>query len=357
MPAYDLAQLGWDGDVAATYTAVASPDDLAGRVTRVDTGVVTVLTAEGVLRASWGARLLAAVAEDPSAAPSTGDWVAVRRWPDDRTTIEVVLPRRTILRRAAASGRSEAQVLATNVDAVLVVVSLAVDPDLGRIERLVALAWESGAQPVVVLTKADLVGDAELVGQDVLDAAPGVPVHIVSATSGEGMSALEAYASIGRTLVLIGPSGAGKSTLANALIGADILRIGATRMDGKGRHVTVARELIPLRSGGVLIDTPGLRGVGLLDLDTGLQLAFPEIEALAARCRFSDCTHIAEPGCALLAAVEAGDLPARRLDSWHKLRKEAEHMATRTDARLRAAQQRRWKTITKSVRNAGVTRP
>jgi ribosome biogenesis GTPase len=168
---------------------------------------------------------------------------------------------------------------------------------------------------------------------------------------------LEPYTSRGSTLVLIGPSGVGKSTLANALIGADVLTIGETRKDGKGRHITVARELLLLPSGGVLIDTPGLRGVGLLDFDGGLELAFPEIEALASGCRFADCTHVAEPGCAVLAAVAEGTLPARRLESWHKLRKEAQYMASRTDARLRAAQARTWKAIARSVRSSGISRP
>jgi ribosome biogenesis GTPase / thiamine phosphate phosphatase len=167
------------------------------------------------------------------------------------------------------------------------------------------------------------------------------------------MAAVESHASTGRTVVLIGTSGAGKSTVANALIGADVLRIGATRADGKGRHTTVARELIPLRAGGVLIDTPGLRGVGLLDLE-GLQMAFPEVEALAVHCRFGDCLHVSEPGCAVVAAVEAGSLPARRLESWHKLRKEAEQIAARSDARLRADELRRWK---RSPRRSRYARP
>ena len=187
--------------------------------------------------------------------------MGLRLWPDERTTVEVVLPRRTALRRAVASGRSEAQLLAANVDAtVLVVVSLTVEPDLGRIERLVALAWESGAQPVVVLTKADLVLDAHLVEADVAQVAPGAPVHVVSAVSGAGMAALRPYVSPGRTLVLIGPSGVGKSTLANMLIGADILGVGATRPDGKGRHVTAARDLVPLPSGGVSSTHPACAG-------------------------------------------------------------------------------------------------
>jgi ribosome biogenesis GTPase len=351
-PAYGLAALGWSDDLAAMFAAVAELDDVVGRVARVDTGVVTALTEAGVVRASWGAGVLAATAADPSAAPSTGDWVALRRWPDSRTTVEAVLPRRTILRRAVASGRSETQNLATNVDVVLVVISLAVDPDLGRIERLVALAWESGARPVLVLTKADLVGDAELIAHDVAQAAPGTPVHVVSVPTGFGMSSLGAYLTSGTTVVLIGPSGVGKSTLANALVGAEILPIGPTRADGKGRHVTVRREMVLLPGGGVLIDTPGLRGVGLLDVDGGLRTAFPEIAALSTQCQFADCTHVGEPGCAVLAAVDVGDLPARRLESWHKLHAEAQQMAVRASARLRAQQSRR-RALSKSVRRSG----
>ena len=353
-PAYDLAALGWSDELAAMFAAVAQPDDVAARVTRVDTGVVTALTRSGPVRASWGASVLAAAAADASAAPSTGDWVTLRHWPDQRATVEAVLTRRTILRRAVASGRSEIQILATNVDVVLVVISLAVEPDLGRVERLVALAWESGAQPVLVLTKADLVGDAELVAQDVAQVAPGTPVHVVSVPTGVGMSALSPYLSRGTTVALIGPSGVGKSTLANALVGADILRIGATRADGKGRHVTVTRDLVMLPTGGVLIDTPGLRGVGLLD--GGLETAFPEIVALSRQCRFADCTHVREPGCAVLAAVDAGDVPARRLESWRKLQAEAQQMAVRSNARLRAEQSRQ-RALSKSVRRAEVPRP
>ncbi|WP_131743245.1 ribosome small subunit-dependent GTPase A, partial [Actinomadura roseirufa] len=238
---------------------------------------------------------------------------------------------------------------AANVDTVAIAVSLAARLDLGRVERLLALAWESGARPVVVLTKADQVAGTADAEAAVAAAAPGVDVVACSATTGDGVDAVAAV--LTGTVVLVGPSGAGKSTLGNALLGTGALATGAVRdQDGKGRHTTVRRELLPLPSGGVLIDTPGLRGVGLFDAAEGIQQTFAEIEELAERCRFGDCEHRTEPGCAVLAAVEDGALPARRLDSYRKLVRENEWIASRADARLRAEQRQQWKTIAKAQR-------
>ena len=225
-------------------------------------------------------------------------------------------------------------------------VSLAAELDLGRVERFLALAWESGAQPLVVLTKADLVSDpvtrAHLV-QDVELSAPGVTVLPVSALHGDGLDTLVATVS-GGTSVLLGQSGAGKSTLANALVGADVMDVQAIRdADGKGRHTTTTRNLLALPGGGVLIDTPGLRGVGLWDAETGVGQVFAEIEELAERCRFHDCAHEAEPGCAVLAAIETGALAERRLDSYRKLVRENQRIVAKTDARLRAELRKDWK--------------
>ncbi|BFO16651.1 hypothetical protein SHKM778_30390 [Streptomyces sp. KM77-8] len=225
-------------------------------------------------------------------------------------------------------------------------VSLAAELDLARIERFLALAWESGAQPVVVLTKADLVPDAgtraHLV-QDVETSAPGVPVLPVSARDGDGLDVLAAITA-GGTSVLLGQSGAGKSTLANALLGEDVMDVQATRdVDGKGRHTTTTRNLLALPGGGVLIDTPGLRGVGLWDAGTGVGQVFAEIEELAGNCRFHDCAHESEPGCAVLGAIETGDLPQRRLDSYRKLLRENQYIVAKTDARLRAEIRKDWK--------------
>ncbi|MEV7219051.1 ribosome small subunit-dependent GTPase A [Streptomyces sp. NPDC093681] len=285
----------------------------------------------------------------------TGDWVAVDPEDGDPRYARTILPRRTAFVRSTSSKRSEGQVLATNIDHIVICVSLAVELDLGRIERFLALAmastsgeallrksadsWESGAQPLVVLTKADLVPDpvtlAHLV-QDVETAAPGVPVLSVSAEQGEGLDVLAAVVS-GGTAVLLGQSGAGKSTLANALIGEDVMGVQAIRdVDGKGRHTTTTRNLLALPGGGVLIDTPGLRGVGLFDAGGGVGQVFAEIEELAEGCRFHDCAHESEPGCAVLAAIDSGELPVRRLESYRKLVRENQRIVAKTDARLRA---------------------
>jgi len=360
VPVLDLSLLGWDASWSDAW-ARACPDGAdeisPGRVSRVDRGVLEVLTAEGPLRVTIGGDLLEAAAVQPSAAPCTGDWTGVRAWPDARLTAEFVLARRTAVVRAAASGRSHGQTLAANVDSVLVVASLAVEPDIGRLERLLALSWESGAVPVVVLTKADLVADAEVIRAEVLAAAPGIDVLLVSAVTGEGIDEIAAHVGPGRTAALLGQSGVGKSTLVNAITGADRLATREVRADGKGRHTTSHRELVLLPTGGVIIDTPGLRGVGIWDADEGIRQVFSDIEELAAHCRFTDCAHETEPGCAVLAAVEGGDLPERRLGSWRKLQREARWMAMRADARLRSEQSRKWRSITKSMRRHGVFRP
>lgn len=218
--------------------------------------------------------------------------------------------------------------------------------DLGRIERFLALAWESGAQPLVVLTKADLVPDPATLGhlvQDVETTAPGVRVLTVSSLTGEGTDVLAAVAG-GGTSVLLGISGAGKSTLANTLLGADVMEVQEAReVDGKGRHTTTTRNLLALPGGGVLIDTPGLRGVGLWDAGTGVGQVFSEIEEYAESCRFHDCAHEAEPGCAVRAAVDSGELPERRLDSYRKLLRENQRIVAKTDARLRSEIRRDWR--------------
>jgi ribosome biogenesis GTPase len=204
-----------------------------------------------------------------------------------------------------------------------------------------------------VLTKADLVSDAEDQRADIAATAPGVDVFVVSAVTGEGIDALQLVAAPRVTLALIGPSGAGKSTLTNALAGVELMATRALRADGKGRHTTVHRELVQLPGGALLVDTPGLRGVGLTDVSEGLDLVFADIEALAADCRFADCAHRTEPGCAVRAALESGELPERRWESYLKLQREARWMAMRHDARLRAEARARWKGIHKEVRDSG----
>ncbi|MDW4908391.1 ribosome small subunit-dependent GTPase A [Streptomyces sp. ADMS] len=336
-----LAAYGWDDAWAAAFAPYAAEGLLVGRVIRVDRGQCDVATADGVLRAGTAF----VTPHDPMRVICTGDWAVVEPAGDPRY-VRTYLPRRSAFVRSTSSKRSEGQILAANVDHAIVAVSLAVELDLGRVERFLALAWESGAQPVVVLTKADLVPDATTLSylvQDVETTAPGVPVLTVSSTSGDGIDVLAAVVADG-TAVLLGQSGAGKSTLANALLGVDVMDVRATRdADGKGRHTTTTRNLLALPGGGVLIDTPGLRGVGLWDAGTGVGQVFAEIEELAAGCRFQDCAHAAEPGCAVLEAVDSGALGQRRLDSYRKLLRENQYIVAKTDARLRAEIRKDWK--------------
>lgn len=336
-----LTRYGWDEDWADAFAPYAAEGLLPGRVVRVDRGQCDVATTDGTLRADTAF----VTPHDPLRVVCTGDWVAVE--PDGSPRyVRTCLPRRTAFVRSTSSKRSEGQILAANVDHAIVAVSLAAELDLARIERFLALAWESGAQPLVVLIKADLVPDpvtlAYLVA-DVETAAPGVTVLSVSAEHGEGIDVLSAVVG-GGTAVLLGQSGAGKSTLANALLGEDVMDVQAIRdVDGKGRHTTTTRNLLALPGGGVLIDTPGLRGVGLWDAGTGVGQVFAEIEELGRDCRFHDCAHESEPGCAVLAAIDGGELPERRLESYRKLMRENQRIVAKTDARLRAEIRKEWK--------------
>ncbi|GCD33950.1 putative ribosome biogenesis GTPase RsgA [Streptomyces chrestomyceticus JCM 4735] len=343
-----LTDYGWDDGFAESFASFAGQGYVPGRVVRVDRGRVDAVVPDGDGVRTVLADTALVATGDPMRVPCTGDWAVIdlgEVGAGRDGAVRALLPRRTAFVRSTSSKRSEGQVLAANVDHAVVAVSLAVELDLGRIERFVSLAWESGAQPLVVLTKTDLVdpaGLAHLVA-DTETAAPGVQVLAVSSAAGEGLDVLAAVVA-GGTSVLLGQSGAGKSTLANALLGEDVQDVRAARdRDGKGRHTTTTRDLLVLPGGGVLIDTPGLRGVGMWDADTGLARAFSDVEELAADCRFHDCAHATEPGCAVLSAVDSGTLPQRRLDSYRKLLRENERIVAKTDARLRAQIRRDWK--------------
>lgn len=337
MSAPSLASLGWDAERAAEFVALGAADLVAARLSRVDKGGCLALSASGQVRATFGAAALALP-------PCTGDWVGLRDWPDERVTVEAVLRRRTLVQRLdVAPGKSTAQPLAANVDVALLVEAAVPDPDLGRVERLLALAWESGAQPVVVLSKADLAGPGlDVLLQDVVRSAPEAPVHAVSAVEGTGVDAVHAQIGAGRTGVLLGASGAGKSSLVNALVADQVMAVRALRTDGKGRHTTVTRELVCLQDGGVLMDTPGLRSIGVNVAAAAVGRVFADVDELAAWCRFSDCAHEAEPGCAVLAAVDGGQLSERRFASWRKLQRESLYQRARVDARVRGERRREW---------------
>jgi ribosome biogenesis GTPase len=337
-----LASLGWDERFAAEFAPYQHTHTPA-RVTRVDRGAADLLGAAGALR----------VVIDPACGDLTvGDWLAVS---DDE--VDVVLTRRTAIVRASPTGESKAQALVANIDRILIVIPAIPRPGLGLVERLVALSWDSGATPVVVVTKIDVSPDPDAVSAEIAQAAPGCDVVLVSALSGEGMADVTRYDEPGASLCLVGRSGAGKSTLANALLGHERMTVADVRRDGKGRHTTTHRELMPLPGGGVLIDTPGLRGVGMWIAEDGVAQTFPEIESLVGRCRFSDCGHDTEPGCAVLAAISDGSLPQRRFDSWRKLGREAEWIAARHDVRLRRDRSRAWRQVSLEARRSGRTRP
>ncbi|GAA2328062.1 ribosome small subunit-dependent GTPase A [Streptomyces kunmingensis] len=337
-----LAPYGWDTHWDAEFAPYAERGLVPGRVLRVDRGRCDLITPDGTVHADTEY----VVPRDPMKVICTGDWAAVDPGDRDPRYVQAYLPRRTAFVRSTSSKRSEGQILAANVDHAIIAVSLADELDLGRIERFLALAWESGAQPLVVLTKADLVSDPVTLSylvSDVETAAPGVQVLPVSAHDGDGTDVLRAVVA-GGTSVLLGQSGAGKSTLANALLGADLMEVQAVRdIDGKGRHTTTTRNLFVLPDGGVLIDTPGLRGVGLYDAESGVEQVFSEIQVLAQDCRFQDCSHTVEPGCAVLSALADGTLHQRRLDSYRKLLRENQRLAARTDARLRGELRKVWK--------------
>jgi ribosome biogenesis GTPase len=348
-----MQTLGWDDARAAELETVQAGQGravTAARVSRVDRGALSVLTAHGANRVRMSGRLFqpdgADRAGEPSGTPAVGDWVAL-----DGSTAIAVLSRRSSFTRMSNTGATVAQVVAANIDTVFVVVPLVgrVRPRL--LQRCLALAWESGATPVVLLTKSDLAIDVDERTLAAQADAVGADVHAVSALTGSGLDRLDGYLVAGQTIAMIGSSGAGKSTLTNALGGGTFALVtGAVRDDGKGRHTTTARELVVLPSGAVAIDTPGLRGLAWWGADDGIDIAFADITELAADCRFADCAHHGEPGCAVGLAIEQGDLDAGRLADYAKLLREQRWLEVKRDSRARAQEHARAKVFYKAVR-------
>lgn len=271
-----------------------------------------------------------------------GDWVAVRPRPGEaRATIVGLLPRRTKLSRRVAGGPAAEQVIAANVDSVWIVTALDADLNPRRLERYLTAAWESGAQPAVVLTKADGCADGAERRERVEALAPGLAVHVVSAVSGVGLEALGAGLTRGRTVALVGSSGVGKSTLVNRLIGEPAQVVQPIGPDGRGRHTTTERRLFLVAAGGLLVDTPGMRELAPWEGASALAESFADLAELGAACRFRDCRHESEPACAVLAAVESGDLPAARLSGYRKLRRELAFLERKQEVRERSAAARR----------------
>ena len=345
-----LTALGWDADLARGFAPHAAEGRVPARVVAEHRDRYLIADAEGERPAGLAGRLRHQ-ARSRDDLPAVGDWVAADAGEGGTAALHAVLPRRGAFRRKVAGDATEPQVLAANVDVALLAAALPADLNERRIERYLALAWESGAVPVVVLTKADLADDVAAAVRAVRAVAPGVEVVATSAARGDGIEALGRWLRPGRTAVLLGSSGVGKSTLANRLMGGEVLRTGAVRGDGKGRHTTTHRQLVRLAGGALLIDTPGMRELQLWSADAGLDAAFADVEALAARCRFGDCAHRTEPGCAVRAAVEAGALDAERLASWHRLRRELAWLELRQDQAAAAEERARVRTLHRALRD------
>ena len=350
----DLNDLGWDAFFSAQFPLHADKGLCPARVV-VHNRLGYVIVAEaGELTAVVSGKFRHQ-AKSPADYPVVGDWVAAELIPgEEKALIHTALPRRTRFSRAMAGGTTDEHILAANVDDVFIVAALEGGLNLRRIERYLALAFESGAAPAVVLTKLDLcasAAEAKAAVASVEALAGDAPVLALSSVSGRGVKALRKRIRPGRTAVLLGPSGVGKSTLVNELCGEELLAAQPVREgDFKGRHTTTRRELLLLRGGGLIIDTPGMRELQLWEGEAGIADAFEDITALAAGCRFTNCLHGEEPGCAVRAALVAGTLPAARLENYRKLRGEAGTFRTRSAARAREEQHRRNKAATRSLR-------
>jgi ribosome biogenesis GTPase / thiamine phosphate phosphatase len=345
-----LEQLGWDETFAADLARLEDTEVRPARVSRASRDFYTLLTTTGELNARLPGRLR----REP---PVVGDWVAFRPGTAvQEAVIRALLPRRSCLARVAAGrrkGRSvaELQVLAANVDTVLIMTGLDRDFNLRRLERYLTLVWESGARPAIVLNKVDLCAAPEEFLRTVAAIAGDVPVHLLSAATGSGLDELDRYFASGRTVTLLGSSGVGKSTLLNRLAGQQLQPTGeVSSAAGKGRHTTTHRELFLLPAGGLLIDNPGMRELQLFGEEEILGETFEEIHSLAAGCRFADCRHQNEPSCSVLAAASAGELSPERLASFRRQQQELEHLNRRAGSSAEAAQRQKFRAIHQQMR-------
>jgi ribosome biogenesis GTPase len=349
-----LTHIGWTPAIEDQFAPFAADGLEPARVAVEHRGAFLVYTERGERPAELSGRLHHAAAER-SDLPAVGDWVAVSD-PEgaERALVQAVLPRRTKFSRMAASdhGGTVEQVVAANVDVVFLTVGLDGDFNLRRLERYLTMGWESGASPVVVLTKADLCEDVDAAVLEVESIAIGVPVHAVSNLTGEGIEALAVYLAEGRTIAALGSSGVGKSSLVNRIAGEELMAIGDVRADGRGRHTTTNRQLLLLPGGGLYLDTPGMRELRLWESEGGLASTFDDVTAAAAGCRFTDCSHEREPGCGVRAALADGTLDRERYESWRKLQSELRWLAIKQDARLRSEARKERRRFARSQRKA-----
>ena len=337
-----LSQLGWNSIYETAWNGTDRGSSFPARVIEVHKDIWRLLcpTVDCLAKISGRLRHRLLRLEDW---PAVGDWVET-----NGDTILDILPRHSKLSRKAAGRRTDEQIVAANIDTVFVVSALDRDFNPRRLERYLALIWEGGAQPVIVLNKADICDDIPRLRLEAEAAAPGVSVCAISAQEGVGLHQLEPYFRCGDTIAVVGSSGVGKSTLINRLCGFDRQSVSPIRGDGRGRHTTTSRSLIVLPSGALLIDTPGMREVQLWATEENLNSAFEEIERLSPQCRFRDCRHVTEPGCAVLSALENGEVSQDRYDSFMKLRKELAFLERKQDLSAELELKRKWKRIHKA---------
>jgi ribosome biogenesis GTPase len=333
---HTLEALGWSDFFADAFAPYEPEGLIPGRVAVQERGAVVLFTTAGPVQAAGNA--------------VAGDWVAVQAIPgEERGIVRAVLPRRTRFARKEP-WLTEEQVVAANVDTVFLVTDCGRDFKPRRLERYLTATWDSGADPVIVLTKSDLVDEVRETVAEAEAVAFGVPVHAVSSVTGKGLDELEPYLAPGRTVALLGSSGVGKSTLANRLLGEELLATGVVRRDGRGRHTTTHRELVLLPGGALLLDTPGMRELQLWADESALDETFADVAALADSCRFTDCAHGSEPGCAVRSALADGSLPQVRWESYRKLQRELRALAVKQDARLRSEARKERRRFARSQR-------
>lgn len=347
----ELVNLGWSDRFAHSFAPYADQGYRVGRVAVVYRSQYHLFTEQGDLTATLTGKFRhqTQTSED---FPAVGDWVVIQTVDDTQQgLIEAVLPRKSQFSRQAAGTRTAAQIVAANVDTLFLMSGLDQDFNLRRIERYLVMAWESGASPVIVLNKADLCGNLDQAIMAVEDIAFGVPIISLSALQQDNLEALNPYLKPGYTIALLGSSGVGKSTLTNQLLSSEIQITQTVREDdSKGRHTTTSRTMLRLPSGALLIDTPGMRELQLWLAEDSVDETFADIETLAQQCRFRDCQHQSEPGCAIQAALASGELSAKRFGNYQKLQKEQAYAHRRRDQQAQHNSKARWKSITKTIR-------